>query len=643
MGAISELEQLDAALAARSVLDSALRLRLGQALEVMSRGCFLDLGFSSIGAYGLERCERSGRWAEGARCLARRLEVLPLLRRGLARGEVSWSMAELLARVASPANEAVWLERASKHTVRQMRTLVIEAGLDADDAASLESDSGMCRLTCTVDHEDAWLYQATRTLLEHLGVCSDEDQVEALLAEAQDTLFGALPENSLDASRLEAVGEASERWRKAVVRSRDDAEAAAEALLGRCGTTVEGVEAAPQRTEAGAGEAAAGVAAAAALGMVSFEDATPSDLDDAVREISRALARHELDLSQLIGRLYAVDGWRRMGYATEAQYARERLGMSRSSLLARRALASKLGALPRVAEALELGQLGVEAALQLVRVATPVTQAAWVERAQRRTVKHLREEVAAALVAVRLSGELDCPPPAADELASFQELERVVVSGRAWLGEDAESERSGECEQRRPSRKLVDLGDELSPSRRAWFVMLTSLSGWLDNGFQMSAEQAEPASRRLASSGRVQLRLWVSRSTFVWWRELEDQARRWLPRGTSWMRFVCLALRRSWRHLLDRDVAYAQIYVRDRWRCTSPVCSRTDLTPHHLQFRSAGGSDADDNVVSVCTWCHLFGIHGGRIRATGTADLIHWDIGAPEPRVVVHGRERLNL
>lgn len=39
--------------------------------------------------------------------------------------------------------------------------------------------------------------------------------------------------------------------------------------------------------------------------------------------------------------------------------------------------------------------------MQLVRIATPSTEAAWVERARRCTIKHLREEVAAALTAVR--------------------------------------------------------------------------------------------------------------------------------------------------------------------------------------------------------------------------------------------------
>src|SRR5690606_31773642 len=124
MGAI---ERLDATLASLAGEETALRLRLGQLLEVIGRGAVFDLGFSSLGAYAVERCERSVRWAEGARCLARRLEVLPELRRAMAMGKVSWSMGELLARVATPAAEARWLELAESRTIRQMRVLVAEA------------------------------------------------------------------------------------------------------------------------------------------------------------------------------------------------------------------------------------------------------------------------------------------------------------------------------------------------------------------------------------------------------------------------------------------------------------------------------------------------------------------------------------
>ena len=109
----------------------------------------------------------------------------------------------------------------------------------------------------------------------------------------------------------------------------------------------------------------------------------------------------------------------------------------------------------------------------------------------------------------------------------------------------------------------------------------------------------------------------------------------------SWVKFLCLAFWKAWSHLVGLNVAWGQVYLRDCCRCSSPVCSRRDVTPHHVMFRSAGGSDADENMASLCTWCHLFGVHGGRIRAAGSAGQIRWELGAREaPCVRVVGRRR---
>jgi hypothetical protein len=260
--------------------------------------------------------------------------------------------------------------------------------------------------------------------------------------------------------------------------------------------------------------------------------------------------------------------------------------------------------------------------LQVVRVATPSTQAAWVERARHRTLKHLREEVMAALMAVRISGEPDCPPPVDGEMQAFLELEQAVVSGRVQRGQPAndgsvlgpmkcEATSQEASEERCGAEGEADAVRLTPPSaapRRAWRVMLGSLAAWLEGGLQMSAARGDGPASSLRSKGRVALRWRLSRANRAWWHALEAQARRWLPRGTSWLAFLCHSIWNAWRHLLGMNVAYAQVYVRDRYRCSSPVCNRRDVTPHHLQFRSAGGSDDDDNVAAcapgaICSAC----------------------------------------
>jgi hypothetical protein len=610
---------LDEAVASLAREDSALRLRLGQVLEALGRGghC-LTLGFSSTWAYALERCDRSPRWVEGARGLARRLEGLPALRGALARGEISWSQAELVARVAQPRDEAGWCAVAREHTVRELRELVrsADAGqVDAETQSACDEEES-CTLTCTVDREEAWLFEATRTLLAQLGTRGSAAQVEALLAEGQETLLAGLPSGVIDPDRWAPRDEAQERWREQLQRWQAEAEARCEEQLR------------PALSQARS-DPSSSVSVVAAEGWGSLVSCSAQELDGLVRALSRALAGHELELSQRLLAFHRADGWRGLGYATEAQYARERLGLSRSSLLARRALALRLEALPVIAQALGSAQIGVEAALQLVRIARPRTERAWLERAQQRTVKHLREEVAAALTAVRLSGEVDCPPPAEAELEEYAELERAVLSGRICRSTAG-----------RPLHVAIRPLPSESDPNRCWRIMLASLGSFLaGGGVRMSAA---PAPRALASAGRVELRLRMPRHLYLWWRGLEAQAARWLPRGMSWLRFLCLSLWRGWQHLLGASVAYGGIYLRDGYRCRSPVCSRRDVTPHHLHFRSQGGGDEPANVATVCSCCHLFGIHGGCIRAQGTADHIRWELGPTgQPCLIVDGRERV--
>jgi hypothetical protein len=670
-----EIKRLDNELASRSRVETPLRLRLGQVLEVMSRGAAFELGFSSLGAYALERCDRRARWAEAARCLARRVEELPELRRAMAMGKISWSMGEVLARVAKPEDQARWLESAASRTVRQMRALVAKgtaaggarnaaevgavdvccdepgepeaAGMEpavtaeaearaeaeAEADQSLECREAMCTLTMTVDQEEGWLFEATRSLLGQLGTHDTDAQVEALLAEGQGALLAALPEGTLDPDRWHGSDLAQQRALAELARWRARAEALCEGNI--CGGLFGG-----RARDVGCKATQSSVAAAAAIGMRSLEHASSEELDGQVRTLSKALAGHELELSSLLLRFHRAGGWRRLGYASATQYARERLGISHSAFEARRWLAQRLEKLPRVAAALGSGQIGVEAAMQVVRVATPATDAAWVSQAQRRTIKHLREEVAAALVAIRWSGEVDCPPPVDAEIMAFQSLEQAVVSGRACPSREAHGDQgAGTTSAKVPQRPWAE---PVSETRRAWFVMLASLAAWLDGGLQTSAGADSRGRSGVASSaGRITFRLHVSRANYIWWRELEAQARPWLARGISWLRFLCSTLWRAWQHLFATGVAYDRIYARDRYRCTSPVCCRRDVTPHHLQFRSAGGSDEDHNLASACTWCHLQGVHGGRIRASGTAPFIHWEIGAPTPCLVVNGRERI--
>jgi hypothetical protein len=63
--------------------------------------------------------------------------------------------------------------------------------------------------------------------------------------------------------------------------------------------------------------------------------------------------------------------------------------------------------------------------------------------------------------------------------------------------------------------------------------------------------------------------------------------------------------------------------------CAVPGCtSRCSLHDHHVIFRSAGGSDAPDNRVTLCSFHHQRCLHAGRLGVKGRApDALVFELG----------------
>src|SRR5262245_29772339 len=160
------LDALDAELCRVALGEGVLRLAMAEGLEALARrGGHHELGFSSVEGYALERCERSARWVQGSRSLARKLADLPAIRRALVRGEIGVCMAQLMAGVARTEDEGQWVEEARRRTVREMRALVREGTGPMCTAV----DEPRVTLAVTVDREDGWLFEHARLLGKHAG------------------------------------------------------------------------------------------------------------------------------------------------------------------------------------------------------------------------------------------------------------------------------------------------------------------------------------------------------------------------------------------------------------------------------------------------------------------------------------------
>src|SRR5258708_3980289 len=117
------LLESDAELARLGRCEAQVKLRIGELLDALfALGGHHELGFSSIDAYVVERCQHSRAWGRETRGLAKRLRVRSLreVRRAILLGRLGTSMAELLARHATPETEVDLLDRAAESTVRAM-------------------------------------------------------------------------------------------------------------------------------------------------------------------------------------------------------------------------------------------------------------------------------------------------------------------------------------------------------------------------------------------------------------------------------------------------------------------------------------------------------------------------------------------
>ncbi|MCC6622859.1 MAG: HNH endonuclease [Deltaproteobacteria bacterium] len=97
--------------------------------------------------------------------------------------------------------------------------------------------------------------------------------------------------------------------------------------------------------------------------------------------------------------------------------------------------------------------------------------------------------------------------------------------------------------------------------------------------------------------------------------------------GRSFVATLAGSVIRAWSpEPMDRP--FEAVYRRDRYRCQSPTCDRRDVGAHHVVFRSQGGGDEEDNLVTLCGRCHLEGVHAGTITVGGRAPgALRWTIG----------------
>jgi hypothetical protein len=251
------------------------------------------------------------------------------------------------------------------------------------------------------------------------------------------------------------------------------------------------------------------------------------------------------------------------GCATLETFARERLGISPRKARALLRLERAAAVCPELLAAFRAGRLSWVQAHALVPVvlleASRPWRTAWVEWAERVSVRRLEDDVELALT----RGEL--APASAGRQTGAQPRETEAPPHPAGAG--AETERFFFSAPRDVARLL-----------RATICTVR--------------RHLERHTGRCPTEGEA-VGAMLDHALATW-----DEAASIHP-----------SLRRAHR-----------VFDRDGWRCTIPGCSSyRNLHDHHVVFRSAGGGDELENRVTLCAWHHLRGVHAGTIRCTGRA------------------------
>ena len=114
----------------------------------------------------------------------------------------------------------------------------------------------------------------------------------------------------------------------------------------------------------------------------------------------------------------------------------------------------------------------------------------------------------------------------------------------------------------------------------------------------------------------------------------------WLPRSVAALLALTIqAVRKAEGRWLSPGEGYAKACAHfvEVWKpvlagpSTVPVCSRAADHAHHIEYRSAGGSNEMRNQTSLCATHHLRGVHMGRIRVQHVPpDRLRWELGVWE-------------
>jgi hypothetical protein len=302
-----------------------------------------------------------------------------------------------------------------------------------------------------------------------------------------------------------------------------------------------------------------------------------------------------------------------LGYSTVAGYAQAHFGYRRTETYEAVRTSRALDALPKSRVAFARGRIGWSKVKLIARVATPETEAEWLDHAKRHTVEQLEAEVRDAAAKRR-----DTPrseryglPNLEQRLVmrfSRSELEKVRL-GLSRLQEEVAAKTGQDDVPLRDlllylCERLAAGGTEELEARSGsaplpYAVVYHRCPACRASGIQTTEGLVEvPADEvdRVEGDAHVEL--------------VEEDGNPQRPAPD-----------------VDRPTPPKMrppILLREGLRCANPNCGKKAHQCHHIQLRSEGGPTRMCNEIALCSTCHAL-VHAGLLKVTGRpGEALEW-------------------
>ncbi|MBA3457076.1 MAG: HNH endonuclease [Deltaproteobacteria bacterium] len=314
---------------------------------------------------------------------------------------------------------------------------------------------------------------------------------------------------------------------------------------------------------------------------------------DRLRVNGRQRAALDANEAYLLREAERLQIWKPLGMVSILDYMERVLGYGPRTAQDRLRVARALAHLPVLTESLgEANGLTFSAVRELVRVATPDTEAAWVEAATGKNQRELED-----LVAGHAPGDHPQDPTDPDirsHMVSYKlSPATFALLRQATLALDEEHGRHLDDDQLVAAlcSAALEAGTPAEHTGRAKFQIALAVCGRCDQGWQEAAGVQVAVDAATVERARCDAQHVGSLDG-----ERPERAYQDIPPAV--VRFV-------WR--------------RDHGRCQTPGCrSARGLEIHHILARARGGTHEPSNLTLRCSSCHT-AHHAGTLTISGTA------------------------